>query len=140
MLIQIGKNFKTKRIMKAIYINRGLKIIVAVILLQTLFFKFTASPESVYIFTKLGAEPFGRIGSGIIELLASILLFVDKTKFFAALTATGTMFGAIVSHLFLLGIEVMGDGGTLFILALITFLCSLILAYNYRKDVKHLIK
>ena len=140
MLIRIGKNFKTKRIMKAIYINRGLKIIVAVILLQTLFFKFTASPESVYIFTKLGAEPFGRIGSGIIELLASILLFVDKTKFFAALTAAGTMFGAIVSHLFLLGIEIMDDGGTLFILALITFLCSLILVYNYRKDVKHLIK
>ncbi|MEO8517165.1 MAG: DoxX family protein [Flavobacterium sp.] len=126
--------------MRTIYINRVLKIVIAVILLQTLFFKFTANPESVYIFTKLGAEPYGRIGSGIIELIASILLFTDKAKFFAALTAAGTMFGAIVSHLFLLGIEVMDDGGTLFILALITFLCSLILMYNYRNDIKHLIK
>lgn len=125
--------------MKTIYINRILKIIVAVILLQTLFFKFTANPESVYIFTKLGAEPYGRIGSGIIELIASVLLFVDKTKFYAAFTAMGTMLGAILSHLFLLGIEVSHDGGTLFFLALITFLSSLILMYNYKKDVKLLI-
>lgn len=124
--------------MKIIYINRTLKIVVAVILLQTLFFKFTGNPESVYIFSKLGAEPYGRIGSGIIELIASVLLFVDKTKFYAALTTMGIMFGAIVSHLFVLGIEVHHDGGTLFFLALITFLSSLILMYNYRKDIKFL--
>ncbi|MGH2665559.1 DoxX family protein [Flavobacterium sp.] len=126
--------------MKAIYINRALKIIVAVILLQTLFFKFTARPESVYIFTKLGAEPFGRISSGIIELIASVLLFVDKTRFYAAFTAMGTMFVAILSHLFILGIEVNDDNGTLFTLALVTFSFSLILMYRYKNDINFLRK
>ena len=72
--------------------------------MQTLYFKFTASPESVFIFTKLGAEPFGRIGSGIIELLASVFLFVNKTKFYAAFAAMSTMFVAVISHLFVIGI------------------------------------
>ncbi|WP_300565912.1 DoxX family protein [Flavobacterium sp.] len=125
--------------MKAIYINRGLKIVVAVILLQTLFFKFTASPESVYIFTKLGVEPYGRIGSGIVELITSVLLFVDRTRFYAAFTAMGTMFGAILSHVFILGIEVNNDHGTLFTLALVTFILSIILMYRYKKDIKFLI-
>ena len=111
-----------------------LKVTVAVILLQTLFFKFSASEESVYIFTKLGVEPYGRIGSGIIELLASLFLFLDKTKFYAAITAMGTMAGAIISHLFFLGIEVMNDGGLLFILACITFIFSGLLAYNFKND------
>ena len=124
--------------MKTIYINRILKITVAIILLQTLFFKFTASPESVYIFTKLGAEPFGRIGSGIVELIASLLLFVDKTRFYAAFTAMGTMLAAILSHLFILGIEVNHDKGTLFILALITFFCSLLLMIKYKDDINSL--
>jgi putative oxidoreductase len=120
--------------MKPILINRIVKVIVAIILLQTLFFKFTASEESVYIFTKIGAEPFGRIGSGIIELLASIFLFVDKTKLYAAFTAMGTMFGAIVTHLFVIGIEVKNDGGELFILACTTFLLSLFLINRYKSD------
>ncbi|TGD59664.1 DoxX family membrane protein [Flavobacterium humi] len=124
--------------MKTIYINRILKIIVAIILLQTLFFKFTANPESVYIFTKLGIEPYGRIGSGIVELIASILLFVDKTRFYAAFTAMGTMLVAILSHLFVLGIEVNDDKGTLFILALITFFCSLLLMIRYKDDINFL--
>ena len=112
------------------------KAIVAFILLQTLYFKFSGSTESVYIFEKLGMEPFGRIGSGIIELGASILLFINKTKFYAALTIVGTMLGAIISHLFILGIEVMNDGGTLFILAVITFVLSLFLVFTYRLDLK----
>jgi putative oxidoreductase len=115
-----------------------LKVIVAVILLQTLYFKFSASAESVYIFEKLGIEPFGRIGSGIIELIASILLFVNKTRFYAALTVVGTMLGAIVSHIFVLGIEVMNDGGTLFVLALIALFSSIILAFYYVSDLKKL--
>jgi putative oxidoreductase len=120
------------------YILLAIKIMVAVILIQTLYFKFSGSAESVYIFEKLGIEPVGRIGSGITELLASILLFVDKTKFYAALTAAGTMFVAIISHLFVIGIEVMNDGGTLFILAVITFILSSILAMNYISDLKKL--
>lgn len=120
------------------YILLVIKIIVAVILFQTLYFKFSGSAESVYIFEKLGIEPVGRIGSGITELLASILLFVDKTKFYAAITAAGTMLVAIISHLFVLGIEVMNDGGTLFILAVITFILSLLLSIIYVSDLKRL--
>jgi len=120
------------------YILLVIKIIVAIILIQTLYFKFSASAESVYIFEKLGIEPIGRIGSGITELIASILLFFDKTKFYAAITATGTMFVALMSHLFILGIEVMNDGGTLFILALLTFVLSSLLSMNYVSDLKKL--
>lgn len=115
-----------------------IKIIVAIILLQTLYFKFSGSAESVYIFEQLGIEPLGRIGSGITELIASILLFVDKTRFYAATTAAGTMFVAILSHVFLLGIEVMNDGGTLFVLAVITFILSVILSISYISDLKKL--
>jgi putative oxidoreductase len=94
---------------------------VAVILLQTLFFKFTGAEESVYIFTALGAEPWGRIGSGVIELVASILLMTPATAPFGALLTIGVMAGAIMSHLTILGIEIMGDGGLLFGLALAAF-------------------
>lgn len=116
------------------YIFMFIKIIVAVILLQTLFFKFSGSAESVFIFEQLGAEPFGRISSGVIELIVSILLFIDKTKFYAAIISVFTMLGAIFSHLFILGIEVMNDGGLLFGLAVLTCVLSLILAYTYRFD------
>src|SRR5512135_784707 len=94
-----------------------LRIVAAVILLQTLFFKFTAAPESVYIFTKVGAEPWGRIGSGVVELIAAALLLTPRWPWAGAALALGVMAGAIVSHLTILGIEVMGDKGLLFALA-----------------------
>ncbi|MCL9804404.1 DoxX family protein [Flavobacterium amniphilum] len=124
--------------MKVISFSNILKLIVAVILLQTLFFKFTAQPESVYIFTTLEAEPFGRIGSGIVELIASIMLFFNKTRFYGAFIAMGTMLVAILSHLFILGIEVNNDKGMLFTLAVITFVCSCVLLYKFRKDINFL--
>lgn len=114
-------------------LNWTLRIIAAAILLQTLYFKFTAAPESVYIFTTLGAEPMGRIGSGVIELIASILLLIPRTTWLGALLALGTMMGAIASHLFILGIEVQGDGGQLFILALVVATCSAILLFPKAK-------
>ena len=114
-----------------------IKVIVAIILLQTLYFKFSGSPESIYIFQKLAMEPFGRIGSGIIELFAAILLFVDKTKFYAASTIVGTMLGAIISHIFILGIDIMNDGGTLFVLALIALISSTIIALYQISDLKN---
>lgn len=120
--------------MKTINVQLILKIILAFILLQTLFFKFTASPESVYIFTKLDAEPFGRISSGIIELCASFLLFFRRTKFYAAGIVFGTMTVAILSHLFVLGIEIRNDGGTLFILACICFAISGYFVWKYKND------
>lgn len=96
-----------------------LQLTAAGILLQTLFFKFTGAPESVYIFTTLGLEPWGRIGSGVVELVAAVLLLVPATATIGAIVAIGVMAGAIMSHLTQLGIEVQGDGGLLFGLALI---------------------
>jgi putative oxidoreductase len=103
-----------------------LQLAAAGILLQTLFFKFTGAEESVYIFTALGAEPWGRIGSGVVELIASVLLLVPATASLGAVMALGVMAGAILSHLTVLGIEVKGDGGILFGLALAVFACSAI--------------
>lgn len=120
--------------MKTINLQLVLKIALAIILVQTLFFKFTASQESVYIFSKLNVEPYGRIGSGIIELFASFLLFFKRTKFYASLTVLGTMLGAIVSHLTVLGIEVMNDGGMLFLLASVCFFISAYLVFLYKND------
>jgi len=101
-----------------------LQIVVAVILLQTLFFKFTAAAESVYIFSTLGAEPWGRIGSGLVELIAAILLLLPATITVGATLALFVILGAIMSHLTILGIEVQGDGGLLFFLALTVFVAS----------------
>ncbi|MEP0846403.1 MAG: DoxX family protein [Phycisphaerae bacterium] len=98
-----------------------LQLVAAAILFQTLFFKFTAAEESVYIFTTLGMEPWGRIGSGIAELVACVLLLAPRTGPVGALLALGVISAAIVSHLTKLGIVVRDDGGLLFALALVTF-------------------
>lgn len=116
------------------------KLTAVIILLQTLYFKFTGAEESVYIFTTLGIEPYGRIGSGIVELIASILILIPRTTILGAVMGVGTMTGAILSHLFILGIEVKNDGGTLFILAIITFLCCLVLIYNQKNKISNLLK
>ena len=116
------------------------KLTAVVILLQTLFFKFTAAEESVYIFSSLGTEPYGRIGSGIVELIASILILIPRTTLLGALLGLGTMAGALLSHVLILGIEVKNDGGTLFILAIITFLCCSILVFYNRNSIPGLLK
>jgi putative oxidoreductase len=116
------------------FITWCLRLIVAGILLQTLFFKFTGAEESVYIFSTLGMEPWGRYATGIAELAASVLLLVPGYAAAGALLALGLMSGAILSHLTVLGIEVKGDGGLLFALALIVFVASLaILALRWRE-------
>ena len=115
-------------------------MIAAGILLQTLFFKFTAAPESVYIFSTLGIEPFGRIGSGVAELIAAVLLLIPRTTLVGALLSCGVMFGAIASHILILGYEVQNDGGTLFILALITFICSVALVFIHKNQISNLLK
>src|SRR5436190_21795231 len=94
------------------------RVAAAVILLQTLFFKFTAAPESVYIFSNIGLEPWGRIGSGVAELIAAVLILIPPTTWLGAGLALAVMLGAIFSHLTLLGIAVMDDGGVVFGLAL----------------------
>ena len=114
------------------YVSWGLQVLVAVILLQTLFFKFTGAAESVYIFTTVGAEPWGRIGSGVVELIAAALLLMPAFAPYGALLAMGVMAGAIVSHLTVLGIEVQGDGGLLFGLAFAVFVGSAIVLFIRR--------
>jgi putative oxidoreductase len=113
----------------------GLQLVVAGILLQTLFFKFTGAAESVYIFSTLGVEPWGRIASGIMELIASILLLIPTTTTVGAALALAVMAGAIGSHVTLLGIEVQGDGGLLFALAVIVFVASAAILVLRRTDI-----
>jgi hypothetical protein len=109
-----------------------LRLVAAAILLQTLFFKFTGAEESVYIFQTLGAEPWGRIGSGFVELAASVLLLIPATAAAGGALSMAVMSGAIVSHLTTLGIEVRGDGGLLFALAVIVWLASAATTWIHR--------
>ena len=120
---------KTKSIISWI-----VRIVAAVILLQTLYFKFTAQPEAVELFTKLGVEPWGRVGTGIIELITSILLIVPSTVFIGALLGIGLMAGAIASHLTVIGIVSQGDGGQLFIMAIVVLICSLIILLLHKQQ------
>ncbi|MFK7968757.1 MAG: DoxX family protein [Bacteroidia bacterium] len=113
----------------------ALRIIPAIILLQTLFFKFMGAPESVYIFETVGMEPWGRYGSGVVELIAAVLLLVPRTAGIGAVLALGTISGAIFFHLTKLGIAVQGDGGLLFYLAIIVFITSAITAWRYRTQI-----
>jgi uncharacterized membrane protein YphA (DoxX/SURF4 family) len=112
-----------------------LRLAAAVILAQTLWFKFTAAPESVYIFDKVGLGAPGRIGSGIAELIAAILLLIPRTAWLGAILALGVMGGAIMSHLTVLGIDVMGDHGELFGLALTVAVCSAIILFLHSRDI-----
>jgi uncharacterized membrane protein YphA (DoxX/SURF4 family) len=112
----------------------ALRAVAAIVMLQTLYFKFTAAHESVYIFSTLGLEPWGRIGIGTLELVASILLLIPKTTSLGALLAAGIMAGALFSHLTKLGIVVQNDGGQLFILALVVFVCCTVLLIIFRKQ------
>lgn len=106
----------------AYYIARG---VAALIMLQTLYFKFTGSAESVYIFKMVGMEPWGRWLVGILELVASILLIFSRSAWAGGLLAVGLMVGAIGMHLTILGIEVMNDGGQLFYYAIIVLISGL---------------
>ncbi|PWK21845.1 hypothetical protein LV89_03558 [Arcicella aurantiaca] len=118
-----------------IYISWAAQIIAALILAQTLFFKFSGATESVALFTKLGVEPFGRYGAGIMELITVILLLNARWAWIGAILGIGTMSGAILAHLIILGIESAGDGGYLFFLALITLTCCLTVAYIRKSDI-----
>lgn len=122
------------------YVPLTLRILVAIILIQTLRFKFTAHPDSVYIFSKVGLEPYGRIGIGVLELLAGLLILIPRTVWAGAVLTLGIIGGAILMHLTKLGIEVNGDSGSLFFTAVITFILSGIILWIYRKDIPFLFK
>jgi len=110
------------------------QLVVAVILGQTLFFKFSGAPESVYIFSTLGVEPWGRIATGLIELISAGLVLIPRTRVLGALVAAGTMAGAILSHLAFLGVEIMGDGGLLFALAWIVLGAAGVVLWLHRGE------
>ncbi len=118
----------------------AMRLIAAVILLQTLFFKFTGAKESVYIFTTLGLEPWGRIGSGVAELIASILLLTPRTVVFGAALSLAVIGGAIVSHLTKLGLTLpaVDDHGELFALAIVVFACSLGVLVLHRQEIPYI--
>ena len=111
----------------------AVRITVAIILIQTLRFKFTAHEDSVYIFTKVGLEPYGRIGIGVLELISAILLTTPKTIWIGTLLTFGIIGGAIMMHVTKLGIEINKDGGNLFYIAIATFILSGIILFDQRK-------
>ena len=114
-----------------------LKIIAAVIMLQTLFYKFSAADESVTLFTKLAGEheAYMRIGTGILELIASVLLFVPKTIWLGALMTVGLMIGAVMGHLTKLGISHNNDGGLLFGSAIFILIVAILILFNEKKNI-----
>jgi uncharacterized membrane protein YphA (DoxX/SURF4 family) len=111
-----------------------LRIVAAIILLQTLYFKFSAAPESIYIFSKIGMEPWGRIATGLFELIAAVLILIPATTVFGALLAIALMTGALFFHLTKLGINVQNDGGQLFIYAVLVFISSVVLVIIYKNE------
>ena len=133
-----------KRRVKNMSLSKGqnilswvLQLVAAVVLFQTLFFKFTGAKESVYIFSTLGLEPWGRIGSGVVELIASILLVIPATVAVGALLSLGVISGAIFSHLTKLGIALpaVNDRGELFALAVVVFVCSAAVLILHRREI-----
>jgi len=112
-----------------------LRLVAAVIMLQTLYFKFSAAPESVYIFSTVGMEPWGRIFVGVLELIASILILIPRTTAYGALVGIGVMTGAVFMHLTRLGIVVQNDSGKLFVMAVVVLMTCLVLVYWHRSSI-----
>lgn len=123
-----------------VFISRVLRIIAAAIFLETLYYKFTAHPDSVYIFTQLGLEPWGRIGLGVVELIIASLILIPKTQVIGMVSGFFVISGAVFSHLLYLGINVRNDGGKLFLLAVIVFIASFIYLVINRKAIRFSIK
>lgn len=121
-------------------ISWALRIIAAVILLQTLYYKFTGHPDSIYIFSQLGMEPWGRIGTGIAELIISALLIIPRTAWLGAVGGIGVISGAVLAHLTKLGIEVNGDGGVLFGLAVAVLVCCLLVLWLHKQELFSFLK
>ena len=121
------------------YMERVLSFVAAIILLQTLYFKFTAHPSSFALFTQLGIEPWGRIATGILELVAGVVLLFRSVSFHGALLAFGIMAGAIISHIAKLGIKFQGDY-SLFIMAVIVFVSSILIMILRKEDILNFVE
>jgi hypothetical protein len=110
------------------------QLIAAVILAQTLFFKFTGAPESKFIFSTLGVEPWGRILTGVLELVAVGLLLTPRWAGCGGLLSLGLMGGALMGHLTKLGLIVQDDGGLLFALAVTVFAAAALVVWLRRAE------
>ena len=114
-----------------------LRIIAALIMVQTLYFKFTGAPESIKLFTTIGMEPWGRIGTGIMELISALLLIIPRTKVIGAGLGLGLMGGALFFHLSNPAVGIYEDGSPLlFIYACTVFVCCAILLAIHFKELK----
>jgi uncharacterized membrane protein YphA (DoxX/SURF4 family) len=116
-----------------------LRLVPAIILLQTLYFKFTAQPESVQLFTRIGMEPYGRIGTGVLELVAAVLILIPRYTGYGAILGLIMMTGALYFHLTKIGIFFGGDA-LLFIYAVITFVCCALLIFIYKTSLENQLK
>ena len=116
-----------------------LRLVPAIILLQTLYFKFTAQPESVQLFTRIGMEPYGRIGTGVLELIAAVLILIPRYTGYGAILGLVMMTGALYFHLTKIGIFFGGDA-LLFIYAVITFVCCALLIFIYKTRLENQLK
>ncbi len=121
-------------------ISWSLRLTVSIILLQTLYFKFTAHPDSVHIFSELGVEPWGRIGLGVIELITVLLILLPKTKVIGMAISLGIILGALFSHILVLGVNVKNDGGGLFTLAIIVLIASTLFLIIHKNELISLIQ
>ena len=116
-----------------------LRLVPSIILLQTLYFKFTAQPESVQLFTRIGMEPYGRIGTGVLELIAAVLILIPRYTGYGAILGLVMMTGALYFHLTKIGIFFGGDA-LLFIYAVITFVCCALLIFIYKATLESQLK
>lgn len=122
------------------YLERTASIIAAILFLQSIYFKFIAAPGSVFIFTEIGIEPYGRIIIGILELIVGLLLIFRKTSLLGGILGLGFILGAIFTHLFVLGIEVQNDGGLLFGMAIVVLISCIVTIFTQSKKLGQIIK
>ncbi|MEO8084864.1 MAG: DoxX family protein [Ardenticatenales bacterium] len=118
------------------YVLWAAQIVAAVLMGQTLFFKFTSDPSAVKLFTTLGVEPWGRYGTGVLELIAVVLLLVPAPYLgkhaWGAVLGAVLMVGALFAHVTKLGFG--GDYGQLAAMAVITLVCCCYVIWERRAD------
>ena len=110
-------------------------LLAAGIMSETLFFKFTGAQESIYIFKRMGTEPWWRWGQGIWELLASVCLLTRRLKWAGGVLGTGAMLAAILSHMTWLGFSILGDHGLLFGMAVVSFISCCTVLFIHRHEI-----
>jgi uncharacterized membrane protein YphA (DoxX/SURF4 family) len=112
----------------------SLRLVPAAILAIAVPAKFIGDPGTVAIFTQLGAEPTGRVATGVFELVAVVLLLVPGVTIYGALFTAGLMSGAILSHLAVLGVAPDGDP-SMFVMAAVAFMAASSTVWHRRREI-----